>query len=191
MSIKFAETKHQVIDLIKHRWSARSFAEKAISEKDIQTILEAGSWAASANNSQPWRYVYAHKGTEGFEKLLSTLAPGNQPWAKNAAVLIAGIGIRELPDTQQKNAYYLHDIGMANSFILLQASSMDIYSHVMAGFSKQQISEKLSLPENEEPVCIIALGYLADAEKLEEPYKSRELAPRSRKPLAEFTTLLD
>jgi nitroreductase len=191
MSAKIAQTKHQVIDLIKHRWSARSFAEKAISEKDTQTILEAGSWAASANNSQPWRYLYAHKGTEGFEKILSSLAPGNQPWAKNAAVLIAAVGIRELPDTQQKNFYYMHDTGMANSFMLLQASSMDIYGHIMAGFSKPHIAEHLALPANEEPICIIALGYLADAELLEEPYKTRELAPRSRKALEEFTTLLD
>jgi nitroreductase len=80
---------------------------------------------------------------------------------------------------------------MANSFILLQASSMNVYGHVMAGFNKVQIAEELSLPANEEPVTMLALGYLGDAELLEEPYKSRELAPRSRKPLAEFTTLLD
>lgn len=191
MSSKIAHTKHQVIDLIKNRWSARSFGAQPITEKDIDTILEAGSWAPSANNTQPWRYIYAHQGTEGFKKLLSALAPGNQPWAKNAAVLIAAVGIRELPDTQQKQPYYMHDTGMANSLILLQASSMNIYGHVMAGFNKVQISEELSLPANEEPVTMIALGYLGDAELLEEPYKSRELAPRSRKPLAEFTTLLD
>lgn len=191
MSSKIAHTKHQVIDLIKNRWSARSFSAQPIAEKDIDTILEAGSWAPSANNSQPWRYIYAHQGTEGFKKLLSALAPGNQPWAKNAAVLIAAIGIKELPDTQQKQPYYMHDTGMANSLILLQASSMNIYGHVMGGFNKVQIAEELSLPANEEPVAMITLGYLADAELLEEPYKSRELAPRSRKPLAEFTTLLD
>jgi nitroreductase len=191
MSNKFAQTKHQVIDLIKHRWSARSFTAQPIAEKDMHTILEAGSWAPSANNTQPWRYIYAHNGTEGFKKILSALAPGNQPWAKNAAVLIAAVGIKELSDTQQKQPYYMHDIGMANSFILLQASSMEIYGHVMAGFNKVQISEELSLPTTEEPVTIIALGHLGDAELLEEPYKSRELAPRSRKPLAEFTTLLD
>lgn len=191
MSSKIAQTKHQVIDLIKQRWSARSFTAQPIAEKDVQNILEAGSWAPSANNTQPWRYIYAHRGTEGFKKLLSALVPGNQPWAKNAAVLIAAVGIKELPDTQQKQPYYMHDTGMANSFILLQALSMNVYGHVMGGFNKVQIAEELSLPANEEPVAMIALGYLGDAELLEEPYKARELAPRSRKPLAEFTTLLD
>lgn len=191
MSSKIAQTEHQVIDLIKHRWSARSFTAQPITEKDVHNILEAGSWAPSANNTQPWRYIYAHRGTEGFKKLLSALVPGNQPWAKNAAVLIAAVGIKELPDTQQKQPYYMHDTGMANSFILLQALSMNVYGHVMGGFNKVQIAEELSLPANEEPVAMIALGYLGDAELLEEPYKSRELAARSRKPLAEFTTLLD
>jgi nitroreductase len=191
MSSKIAQTKHQVIDLIKHRWSARSFTNQPVSEQDLHAILEAGSWAPSANNSQPWRYVYAHKGTPGFDKIVATLAPGNQPWAKNAAVLIAGVGIKETVDAQQKFFYFMHDMGMANSFMLLQGSSMDIYGHVMAGFSKPQMAEMLALPANEEPVCVIAMGYLGSAEDLEEPYKSRELAPRTRKTLEEFTTRLD
>jgi len=188
---KIAQTKHQVIDLIKHRWSARSFTKQPISAQDINAILEAGAWSPSAGNTQPWRYVFAHNGTPGFDKLLATLAGGNQPWAKNAAVLIAAIGIKETADAQQKFFYYMHDVGMATSFMLLQASSMDINGHVMAGFSKPQMAETLGLPANEEPVSVIALGYLGAAEDLEEPYKSRELAPRTRKTLEEFTTRLD
>ena len=188
---KIAVTEHEVSDLIKHRWSPRSFTQQAITEKDMRTILEAGSWAPSANNSQPWRYIYAHRGTEGFEKIFATLAPGNQPWAKNAAALVLAIGIKELPDTQQKNFYFMHDTGMSNSFMLMQAFGMGISSHIMAGFNKAQAIESLAIPPNEEPVCVIAFGYRDDADKLEEPYRTRELAPRSRKPLAEFTTLLD
>ena len=75
MSGKIAQTKHQVIDLIKNRWSARSFTAQPITEKDMHSILEAGSLAPSANNTQPWRYIYAHHGTEGFQKLLSALEP--------------------------------------------------------------------------------------------------------------------
>lgn len=191
MSGKIAQTKHQVIDLIKHRWSARSFTTQTIDEKDVHAILEAGAWAPSANNTQPWRYLYAHRGSEGFNKILAALAPGNQPWAKNAAVLIATVGIKESPDTQQKQFYYMHDLGMSSSFMLLQASSMNIYGHIMAGFQKAQVAEEFSLPANEEPVSVIALGYLGDAELLEEPYKSRELAPRTRKALEEFTTKLN
>ncbi|MVT08525.1 nitroreductase family protein [Chitinophaga tropicalis] len=181
--IKIASTQHPVIDLIKNRWSPRSFSTQTISQESLQTILEAGSWAPSANNQQPWRFIYGYRGTPGFDKIVAALAPGNQPWAKNAAVLVAAVGVKELPDTQQKNHYYMYDTGLATSFILLQAQSMGIYAHVMGGFNKQHLAEEAAIPSNEEPVVVIALGYADDAEKLEEPYKTRELTPRNRKPL--------
>lgn len=190
-SIKIANTQNEVIDLIRNRWSPRSYSTKELSLATLETILEAGSWAPSANNSQPWRFIYALHGTPGFDKLLSTLAPGNVPWAKNAGALVATIGVRELPDTQQKNHYYMHDVGMASSFMLLQALNMDVYGHVMGGFNKQQVAEITGLPTNEEPVSMIALGYIDSAEKLDEPYKTRELTPRSRNPLPVIAAHLD
>lgn len=190
-NIKTANTQFPVIDLIKKRWSPRSFSGKAIAEKDMLTILEAGSWAPSANNTQPWRHVYAFRGTEGFDKIWSTLLPGNQPWTKQAAVLLVSIGIKELPDTNQKNHYYLHDAGMFNSFLLLQAQSMNIYGHLMAGFDKHKLAGLLDLPATEEVVSVIALGYTDAADKLQEPYKTREISPRTRKSLEEFTSLLN
>ncbi|ACU62445.1 nitroreductase family protein [Chitinophaga pinensis] len=191
MSIKIANTQYDVIDLIKNRWSPRSFSTKDISAATLETILEAGSWAPSANNTQPWRFIYALRGTPGFDKLLATLAQGNQPWAKNAAALVATVGIRETPDTQQKNHYFMHDVGMATSFMLLQALNMEIYAHVMAGFNKQQFAETAGLGANEEAVSIVALGYIDSAEKLEEPYKTRELTARSRNPIATIAAHLD
>lgn len=189
-SVKIAQTSHKVLDLIKERWSPRSYSGTPVTEEEVLTILEGASWAPSANNSQPWRYVYAIAGTPGFDKLFSALMPGNQPWAKNAGALILSVGIKELPDLEQKNHYYAHDTGMSNAFLLLQADSMGINGHVMAGFHKQQIAESLELLATEEPLVIISLGRRDDAEKLEEPYKSRELAPRTRKPLSEFTKLV-
>lgn len=189
--IKIATTQYEVIDLIKNRWSPRSFADKALDAATVETILEAGSWAPSANNSQPWRFIYALRGTPGFDRLLATLAPGNQPWAKNAAALVATIGIRETPDTQQKNHYYMHDVGMATSFMLLQGLEMNVYAHIMAGFNKQQAAEVAALPANEEPISILAFGYVDSAEKLDEPYKSRELTPRSRNPITTIAAHLD
>ena len=191
MSIKIANTQHEVIDLIKNRWSPRSFSAQDLTAATLETILEAGSWAPSANNTQPWRFIYALRGTPGFDKLLATLAAGNQPWARNAAALVATVGIRETPDTQQKNHYFMHDVGMATSFMLLQALNMDVYAHVMAGFNKQQFAETAGLGTNEEAVSIVALGYIDSAEKLEEPYKTRELTARSRNPIATIAAHLD
>jgi len=190
-TIKQAGTQFPVLDLIRNRWSPRSFSTQPLAEQDLLTILEAGSWAPSANNSQPWRHVYAFRGTAGFDNIVEALLPGNKPWAQHAAALLVSIGIKELPDSQQKNAYYQHDAGMFHSFMLLQAQSMNIYGHIMAGFDKHKLAALLQVPATEEVVSVIALGYMDAAEKLQEPYKTRETTPRSRKTLAEFTSQLN
>lgn len=191
MSIKIAKTKHDVIDVIKNRWSARSFSDKAISENDLHTLFEAASWAFSANNAQPWEYIYAHKeDTEAFHKLHSCLMGGNQPWTKNAAVLMAVLAHKKL-DNGHENKAAKHDVGSANATLMLQATSMNIYGHVMGGFDANKAIDVLNVnTEVHEPVVFIALGYLDEAEKLEEPFKTRELTPRTRKPLVEIVKRL-
>jgi nitroreductase len=64
---KTAVTVHPVNQLIRTRWSARSFSEKQISQKDLNTLFESASWAASAGNEQPWEYIYAKHDTPGFD----------------------------------------------------------------------------------------------------------------------------
>jgi nitroreductase len=188
--IKDATTHYPVIDLIRKRWSARSFSDKNISENDLKTILEAASWAPSANNEQPWQYFYSFQGNDGFQKLWECLLPGNQPWTKKASVLIAAVARKTYAANQKDNPVAIHDLGMANAQLFLQALSMNIYGHPMAGFDKGKLSSLLKLNDQQEAVCMIALGYLDDPEKLEEPFKTRELSPRQRKPLEEFATKL-
>ena len=67
---------------------------------------------------------------------------------------------------------------------------MHIYGHIMGGFDKNKARLDFNLNEDMEPICIIALGYLGEAEQLEEPFKEREITPRNRKPLSEFATFI-
>lgn len=184
---KLAATQQPVQDLIRKRWSPRAFSSDGIATEDLQTILEAASWAASANNEQPWRYFYGKNGQSGFDTIFRTLMPGNQPWAKNAAVLLVSVARKTFAANGKPNPFAQHDVGMANAQLLLQAAALNIYGHAMGGFDKETLRQVLHLPEDQEPVCVIALGYKAPAETLEEPYLSRELAPRTRKPLTEIS----
>jgi nitroreductase len=47
----------KVIDTIYKRRSVREFTEKPISREDINIILNAGRWAPSGLNNQPWRFI--------------------------------------------------------------------------------------------------------------------------------------
>lgn len=184
--IKHAITKFPVLDLIKQRWSARSFSPKEITTEQIHTILEAASWAPSANNEQPWEFQYAVKGSKGFDTIWNCLNPGNQPWNKKAAGFIVTIARKTLATNGNPNANAEHDSGIATGYLLLQAASMGIYTHPMGGVDKAKLSAELKLTDDEKLLCVISLGYLDNAEKLEEPFKERELTARVRKPLESF-----
>jgi len=183
--INKALTNQPILELFKNRWSARSFSDKSISKESMHTILEAATWAASASNEQPWIYQFALKGSQGFDAIFNCLMPGNQPWNKHAAAFIVAIARTTLSASGKPNPYAEHDLGMANAHILLQASAMDIITHPMAGFDKTKMTEVLKLSDTENVICVIALGYLDTPEKLEEPFKSRETATRTRKRLDE------
>jgi len=190
MSIKSANTTYPVLDLLKNRWSARSFSDKEITTDQLHTMIEAASWMFSAMNEQPWRFIVANKGTEIFDKVLETLASGNAVWAKNAGAFIVSIVKTTFDkDGNPDNAWAKHDLGAANAGLILQALSMDIYAHPMAGFDTVKLGETFSLSADLKPFVVIALGYLDSADKLDDPFKERELTPRSRKSLEELILL--
>jgi nitroreductase len=58
----------KVIDTILNRRSVREFTDKPISKEDINIILNAGRWAPSGLNNQPWRFIVI-RNRETIQKL--------------------------------------------------------------------------------------------------------------------------
>ena len=56
----------------------------------------------------------------------------------------------------------------------------------MIGIEPDKAREVFRIPENSEAWTALAIGYKADADKLPDALKERDLAPRSRKPLSQF-----
>jgi nitroreductase len=46
-----------VLEAIKGRRSIRKYTQEPVSEEQVTQILEAGRWAPSRGNSQPWRFI--------------------------------------------------------------------------------------------------------------------------------------
>lgn len=188
MDIKIAKTKWPVADLLRKRWSPRSFTEAVVSADDMNTLLEAATWSFSGGNMQPWYYIYAYRSTPGFDKILKNLAAGNQGWAKNAAVLVVTLAKKER-DPGKPNIWSKHDLGAANMNLVLQALTMNIYGHFMGGFDKQGMAETLEIDTDiYEPVACLALGYRGDPDQIEEEgLRIRETEVRKRKNIEEIS----
>jgi nitroreductase len=188
---KIPVTKTDVHPLLTKRWSARSFAKKAIESSTMHKLFEAASWSASSMNEQPWKYLYAHRGSEAFNRMAECLMDGNKPWAKHSGVLLIALAKRHFDRNGQLNRHHMHDAGAANTTLLLQAAQVDIYGHMIGGFHYDQAIDAFEIDnERYEIACFIALGYRDEADQLEEPFRSRETTARTRKSVNDFSTEL-
>ena len=183
---KETPVQHDILDVIKDRWSPRSFSDQEVSQEQLNKLFEASRWAPSAMNEQPWRFLVAKKGEEAHQKILDSLMPGNQPWAKNAPVLVASLVKKTYTNSGTPNHAAHHDLGLAIGNMSAQATHDDLAMHQMVGFHKSKIMDSFEIPSDYEPVTVIAIGYHGDPDQLTEDLKARELAPRSRKQLEEI-----
>ena len=188
-SNKYADTVPAVHQLFRERWSPRSFEPRNISDSDLQAILEAGRWAASSYNEQPWRFLVAKRSDEqAFAKFLSILAPFNQAWAKNASVLLFTFGKKHFTHNQNENRHALHDAGAAAAYMTLEATALGLEGHGMAAFDADRAIKELGVPDDYEAGAAFAFGYADAPEKLEmeAKYVDMEKDKRQRKPLQEI-----
>ena len=193
-AVKTAAADPKVHDLISTRWSPRAFSDQNISIEDLKSILDAGRWAASSYNEQPWRFIVGAKRDDAtYNKILSVLMPLNQDWAKFAPVLILTIGKKDFSHNREPNRYALHDAGAALANMFLQANALGLHGHGMGGFDHERARSEFNIPADYEIGAVAAFGYLGSPETLSERFQKQELAPRQRKPLSElvFTTSLD
>lgn len=180
--------EYPVIDLIKSHWSPRSFSDKTVSNEILQKVFESARWASSCFNEQPWRFILGVKDQgDTYNKILASLMETNQAWAKTAPVLVVVCAKKTFTMNGNPNAWAEYDAGQAVGFLNIQAHNEGLYSHQMAGFSKDKVNTTFNIPEDFNAVCVISLGYLGDASTLSDDLKSRETAPSQRK---EITSLV-
>jgi nitroreductase len=60
----FRHPEHGVDEQFLSRWSPRAMSGDAIEKEILLGLFEAARWAPSANNNQPWRFLYARRETD-------------------------------------------------------------------------------------------------------------------------------
>jgi nitroreductase len=188
MQQKPATTRVKLHDIIQARWSPRAFdPDRPVSHDNLLALLEAAHWAPSCFNDQPWRFVVCNKAADetGWHNALSVLAEKNRRWAKNAPVLMLAVAMENFNHNGQPNRWAMYDTGAASVSLCLQATALGMSVHQMGGFDAEQAREVFRLPGDCRPMAMMAVGYQAEADVLDDDFKEAELAARSRAALNE------
>jgi len=184
---KTASAEYPITGLLAERWSPRAFADRPVEPMALRHLFEAARWAASSFGEEPWYYIVATRENPAeFQKLLSCLVEANQRWARNAPVLALSVARTRLAKDGSPNLHAWHDVGAASATLSIEATTLGLSVHQMAGFDPNRAREVFAIPAGYDPVATMAIGYGGDPESLPEPLRSRELSPRKRKPLSDF-----
>ncbi|MCY1494368.1 Nitroreductase family protein [compost metagenome] len=169
------------------RWSPRAFTGEAISDDELFALFEAARWAPSANNAQPWRFIYARKDAPSWPALFGLINEGNQRWAANASALVVLVSrtSHRRPGASEVTPLRSHslDSGAAWASLALQALHSGWSSHAIGGFDRERARVELGVPDGYQVEVAIAIGRRAAPESLADDLREREL-PNQRHPLS-------
>jgi nitroreductase len=182
---KPADNKYPIHDLLKQRWSPRAFSSQPVETEKLQSLLEAARWSASCFNDQPWRFIVAVE-PEEREKMLGCYIASVQRWAVHAPVLMLTVAHKTFEGYDTPNRHAWHDIGLATQNLTVQATSMGLFVHPVAGIEADKAREVYHIPADFDPVTGIILGYPGELSTLVEKDQVKETQERTRKPLSDI-----
>jgi nitroreductase len=178
---------NEVLQTIQNRRSVRSYRPEQIAEDTLAQILEAGIYAPSAHNDQPWHFTVVQNRDlidEISDTAKAQMIKGAAQWVREmgskpdfhlmyhapALVIVSG----------RKNATASRiDCAAAMQNMLIAAESLGIGS-VWIGllhyfFEQKEAPAKLKIPEGYEPLYGAAFGYKADETKRLGPERNRDV----------------
>lgn len=183
MTIRATDTA--LDNLFLDRWSPRAFDGSAMGNDELRLILDAARWAPSAFNYQPWRFLYAHRGDQDWDRFLRLLVPFNQTWASKASVLLFAASETTMGAPDKSSYSHSFDTGAACAQLVLQALLIGFHAHIMTGLAFEAAQAELRVPDGFRIEAAIALGRIADAATLPEKLRGQE-KPSGRKTLDEI-----
>ncbi|MBN2228680.1 MAG: nitroreductase family protein [Candidatus Thorarchaeota archaeon] len=143
-----------VIKAIRERRSIRKYKPTEVSDEKIDTILQAGRWAPSASNKQPWHFIVVRD-----HSIRSRLAEAHAygRFMKESPVVIVVLG-----DPTKHPKYHLADPHNAVQNMLLAAYHQGL-STCWMGVRDTDIEpafrQLLNIPEDFRVICAVSVGY--------------------------------
>jgi nitroreductase len=166
-------------EVIKNRYSCKKYSDKPVEEGKLQAILEAGRLAPTAKNLQEQR-VYVLKSEEALAKI-DKVTPCRYGAPMVLVVAFDRTNVYTYPG--EKRTSGVEDATIVATHMILAAADEGVDSCWLNRLDPDELAKELGLPENEEILMVMDLGYAAEG--------AGPLANHfSRKPLSETVSYL-
>jgi F420 biosynthesis protein FbiB-like protein len=179
------------LNLIKNRRSVKEYSPKDVPNEILFRILEAGKWAPSAHNAQPWRFIVIRD--SAIKRRLAEAMAGrwNKDMTKNGVpkelresliktsverfgsapiVIVACLTMEDMdeyPDERRKKVEYImavQSVAAAIENMLLATHGEGLGSCWFCAplFCQDVVRKILKIPRHVGPQALIILGYTAE-----------------------------
>ncbi|MCR5494096.1 MAG: nitroreductase family protein [Treponema sp.] len=145
-------------EVVKNRYSCKKYSDKSLSKKELDSILEAGRLAPTAKNLQE-QHIYVVQSKEGLAKIDSIT-----PCRYNAPVVLIVAFNKNNVFTYpgQKRNSGLEDASIVATHLMLGAFNAGVDSCWLNNFDPEKAAEIFNLPEDEEVLMLLDLGFAAE-----------------------------
>ncbi len=161
----------QTMEAIRTRRAVRSWTDRAVAEEQLAGILDAGRFAPSPLNSQPWHFTVIRK-KETIEKLMSNAHHGSFLNLANVVVVVTAARDAKVDSWLAEHAQHFYSAVCAIQNMWLAAWDMGVGA-CWVTVDEKTTRELLGIPANHQLIGSLALGYPA-----EEPAKPHGNAAR-------------
>lgn len=145
------------LEIAKSRYSSRSYSDKIVEQEKLDKILYAAHTAPTAANLQPIRLIVVRE-DDGLQKIGKA---ANIYGAPLAVIVCADRSKAWTRPFDQKNSADI-DASILTDHMMLQATELGLGSVWICYFKPDVIKREFCLPNEFEPINILAIGYSND-----------------------------
>lgn len=157
-----------ILEIIKSRRSIRNYKKEKIKDEDILKILEAGRWAPSASNNQPWRFIVVKD-----QELIKKIGDACKILTINSFVENSPLIV--IIYSEKKHRWVDLDCGMCAQNMMLEAHSLGIGSCFIGAYRENKIKDIVNLPREFNIVGLITFGYIESGKNFSERLNLEDL----------------
>ena len=158
-------------EVIRSRYSCKKYSDRSVEPEKLNAILEAGRLAPTAKNLQE-QHVYVVQSAEGLAKI-DSVTPCRYGAPTVLVVAFDKHNVFTYPGEKRDSG--VEDATIVATQMILAAADEGVNSCWINYFDPEKMAEALGLPENEEVLMVMDLGYAAEGAGSLAGHSSRKL----------------